>query len=92
MEPALVLHFMLFDSRAPRALNYGCHAVKDHLDRIGRGEEPTAPARITGKLCARLAYDDAEVMRRGDVLAFLRDVLGDLDRAHEALTAQYFAT
>jgi uncharacterized alpha-E superfamily protein len=92
MEPTLVLQFILFDHGAPRALNYGCHAVKAYLDRIGKPEELTAPARIVGRLCSRLSYEDRDVMRRGDYVGFLRSVLGELDQAHDAIAAQYFVT
>ncbi|MBI3827604.1 MAG: alpha-E domain-containing protein [Candidatus Rokubacteria bacterium] len=92
MEPALVLRFVLFDADAPRALNYGCRAVKDCLDRLDKPGELTAPARIVGRLCSRLSYEDREVMRRGDYLGFLHSVLAGLDQAHEAIAAQYFVT
>src|SRR5262245_10803642 len=92
MEPDLVLKFVLFDQGAPRSLNFGCHAVKGYLDRIGRSEELTPAARIMGRLCSRLAYEDREVMRRADFMGFLGDVLGELERAHEAIAAQYFET
>ncbi|MGH7333410.1 MAG: alpha-E domain-containing protein [Candidatus Rokuibacteriota bacterium] len=92
MEPERVLQFILFDAHAPRALNYGCHAVKDYLERIAGTDERTAPTRVMGRLCARLAYDDTDVMRHGEVLVFLLGVLADLDKAHETLSAHYFVT
>jgi hypothetical protein len=45
-----------------------------------------------GRLCARLAYDDTQGMRQGEVLGFLLGILAELDKAHETLTAQYFVT
>jgi len=92
MEPELVIQFILFDAHAPRALNYGCHAVKDYLERIAGTDERTAPVRVMGRLCARLAYDDTDVMRHGEVLVFLLGILTDLDKAHETLSAHYFVT
>jgi uncharacterized alpha-E superfamily protein len=92
MEPELVLQFILFDAHAPRALNYGCHAVKDYLERIAGTHERTPPARVMGRLCARLAYDDTDVTRHGEVLVFLLGILTDLDKAHETLSAHYFVT
>jgi uncharacterized alpha-E superfamily protein len=92
MEPELVIPFILFDAHAPRALNCACHTVKDYLDRIAGSGELTAPARVMGKLCARLAYDDTEGMRKGEVLGFLLGLLAELDKAHETLSAQYFVT
>jgi uncharacterized alpha-E superfamily protein len=92
MEPELVIQFILFDAHAPRALNYGCHAVKDYLERIAGTDERTAPARVMGRLCARLAYDETDAMRHGEVLVFLLGILTDLDKAHETLSAHYFVT
>ncbi len=45
-----------------------------------------------GRLCARLAYDDTQGMRHGEVLGFLLGILAELDKAHETLSAQYFVT
>lgn len=92
MEPELIIRFVLFDAHAPRALNYGAHAVKSYLDRIAGREGLGAPARVMGRLCARLTYDDGEVMRRGHYLPFLASVLADLERTHESVAAQYFVT
>jgi uncharacterized alpha-E superfamily protein len=92
MEPELVIAFILFDAHAPRALNFGCHAVKENLEAIAGGGERTAPSRVMGRLCARLAYDDTQNMRQGEVLGFLLGILAELDRAHETLSAQYFVT
>jgi uncharacterized alpha-E superfamily protein len=92
MEPELVIAFIRFDAHAPRALNYGCHAVKDYLDRIAGSGERTPAARVMGRLCARLAYDDGQGMRQGEVLGFLLGILAEMDTAHETLSAQYFVT
>jgi uncharacterized alpha-E superfamily protein len=92
IEPDLLIRFIVFDPHAPRALNFGCHVVKDTLERIAGGSVPTAPARIMGRLCARLAYEDAETLRPAEVLGFLLSTVTELDRAHEALSAQYFVT
>jgi uncharacterized alpha-E superfamily protein len=92
MEPERVIRFMLFDQHAPRALNFGAHAVQGYLDRIARSDTLTPAARAIGKLCSRLSYEDREVMGRTDFIGFLADVLGELERTHEAIVAQYFVT
>jgi hypothetical protein len=66
--------------------------VKDFLDRIAGSGERAAPARVMGRLCARLAYDDTQGMRRGEVLGFLLGILAELDKTHETLSVQYFVT
>jgi uncharacterized alpha-E superfamily protein len=92
MEPDLVLSFVLFDVHAPRSLHVGCHAVKDYLERIAGTPERTTATRVMGKLCAQLSYEDTDPRRPGEVLGLLLGALTDLDRAHEALSAQYFVT
>lgn len=92
MEPELVLRFILSDAHAPRSLNVGCHSVKDYLERIAGGAERTTPTRVMGRLCARLAYDETDAARPAEIREFLVGVLAELDRAHEALSAQYFVT
>ena len=64
--------------------------MKDFLDRIAGSGEIRAPARVMGRLCARL--DDTQGMRHGEVLGFLLGILAELDKTHETLSAQYFVT
>jgi uncharacterized alpha-E superfamily protein len=92
MEPERILPFILFDVHAPRSLHFGCHAVRDYLERIVGSPERTTAARVMGKLCAQLTYEDTDPRRPAEVLGLLLAVQTDLDRAHEALSAQYFVT
>lgn len=92
MEPADVLHFLLFDPNAPRSLRYGAAAVKDYLDRVSGATELSQPARIMGKLAAELSYEDRDLIRQGACLPFLDHVLGEIGRGHDALSTLYFGT
>ena len=92
MEPTLVVPFLLFDPHSPRSLRHGTAAVKACLDRISGADELSSPARLVGKFHADLCYQDDALGSRGDLTGFLDRVLGELARAHDALTAQYFAT
>jgi len=92
LEPLEVLHFLLFDGQAPRSLRYGTTAVKEYLDRLSAGGNPSAPARLMGRLFAELTYQGDEVIRRSEYIPFLEHVLEEVTKTHEALSTQYFGT
>jgi uncharacterized alpha-E superfamily protein len=92
LEPELVVPFLLLDPHSPRSLRYGLEAVKDRLERIAGGGEPTAAVRLVGRLHADLAYQDQRVAGGGADTVFLERVVDVMGQAHEALTAQYFVT
>ena len=45
-----------------------------------------------GKLAADLAYQGQDVLRDGQALPFLDQVLGELARCHDTLSTTYFGT
>lgn len=92
LEPHDVLQFLFLDAQTPRSLRYGVGGVKDYLERVAPPGEGSLPARIMGKLHAELAYQGPELFQEGDPVAFLDHVLGELARAHDALSASYFGT
>jgi uncharacterized alpha-E superfamily protein len=92
LEPIDVLQFLLFDPQTPRSVRYGVTAVKEHLDRISSASELSPSVRIVGKLAAELSYQGHDLIREGQSLSFLDHVLGELGRAHDALSAEYFGT
>jgi uncharacterized alpha-E superfamily protein len=87
LEPTAVIEFMLFDPHAPRSIRFGAAAVKAHLEEISGTRELTVPARIVGRLHARLCYHDG-----GPALPLLDDVQVELGRTHDALDLLYFGT
>jgi uncharacterized alpha-E superfamily protein len=90
VEPADVLAFLFLAPEAPRSLHYGTAAVKGYLDRLTEHSGRTSAGRIIGRLHADLAYRDEEAARRDDYVPFLDHVVGELTRAHDALSAQFF--
>jgi uncharacterized alpha-E superfamily protein len=59
----------------------------------GAGNPGPDPAtNILGKLHSMLSYEEDEIVRRADFGSFLDHLLRDLDRAHEAISRQYFVT
>ena len=87
LEPTAAIEFMLFDPHAPRSIRFGAAAVKAHLEEISGMRELTVPARIVGRLHARLCYHDG-----GPALPLLDDVQAELGRTHDALDLLYFGT
>jgi uncharacterized alpha-E superfamily protein len=90
LEPELVVPFLLFDPHSPRSLRYGTEAVKDYLQRIPG--EPGAALRLIGRLHAELSYHDGGVTGATEQAGFLDRVVEAMSQAHDALSAQYFAT
>jgi uncharacterized alpha-E superfamily protein len=92
LEPLDVLHFLLFDTTAPRSLRYGVSAIKDCLDGIAGPEGIPGPARTIGRLAAELAYRDPAEMREADYEPLLGHVLEGLEKTHDALSTLYFGS
>ena len=92
IEPLDVLHFVLFNPRAPHSLHSGVAAVKEGLDRLSIGTTLTPPARLIGKLAAALAYQEDEVVARGTYIPFLEHVLAEVAKTHDAVSTLYFGT
>jgi uncharacterized alpha-E superfamily protein len=90
MEPALVMRFLVFDADAPRALRFGATAIKHHLDRISGASDATPPARLVGRLAARLQYEDESGL--ADPAKFVDEIATDLARLHEAIELAYFGS
>jgi uncharacterized alpha-E superfamily protein len=90
IEPSHVLGFLLFATDSPRSVRYGTAAVKAQLDRLTEGGPLVPACRIIGRLHADLAYGDETLTTRTDPLPLLDHVLGELIRAHDALSAQFF--
>jgi uncharacterized alpha-E superfamily protein len=87
LEPNAVIEFLLFDPHAPRAIQFGAAAVKGYLEEIAASREMTAPARIVGRLHARLSYHDALA-----ALPLLDEVQAELAKTHDAIDLLYFGT
>ena len=87
LEPTTVIEFLLFDPHAPRSIRFGAATVKEHLEEISGTRELTAPARIIGRLHARLSYHDA-----GPHPPLLDEVQAELGKTHDAVDLLYFGT
>lgn len=66
--------------------------MKRYLERIAGGGEAVAATRLVGRLHADLLYQDDRLSAAGADAAFLDRVVDTVAQAHDALTAQYFAT
>jgi uncharacterized alpha-E superfamily protein len=90
MEPALVVRFLVFDPDAPRALRFGTTAIKQHLDHISGASDVTPPARIVGRLAARLQYEDDGAL--ADPVTVIDEIATDIARVHDAIELAYFGS
>ena len=87
VEPTVAIEFLLFDPHAPRSILFGADAVKRYLEEIAATRELTSPARIVGRLHARLTYHDAL-----PALPLLDEVQAELAKTHDAIDVLYFGT
>ena len=87
LEPNAVIEFLLFDPHAPRSIRFGAEAVKGYLEEISATRELTAPARIIGRLHARICYHDTL-----PALPLLDEVQAELAKTHDAVDVLYFGT
>jgi uncharacterized alpha-E superfamily protein len=92
MEPATVVHFLVFDPHAPRALRFGAETVKAHLARLAGADDRTPPARVVGRVAARLAYEDTGPAAPESYLPFIDEVVVEVGRTHDAIAQHYFGT
>ncbi len=62
LNAASILQFLLFDEEFPRSIRFCTSRIENHLDHLTRGRVvgKVDPARIAGRLNARLAYADIE--------------------------------
>ena len=88
-----ILEFLLFDADFPRSIRYSTQRLEEHLTRlsvgreIGRGD----PARLAGRLNARLSYTDLEDVESTGASAILAAVEADCTAIHQAMYETFVA-
>ena len=89
----LVVPFLLLDPHSPRSLRYGLDAVKDQLERIAGGGEPTAAVRLIGRLARRSRLSGPAGSRgAGPTPPSSSACVDIMGQTHDALSTQYFVT
>jgi len=91
-DPTLRLHVW---ARGREIYRFECPPLPSPLHwlaAVSSCEGLSLPARIMGKLAADLAYQGQDVLRDGQALPFLDQVLSELARCHDTLSTTYFGT
>ncbi len=88
-----ILEFLLFDEDFPRSIRYSTERIKEHLNHLSRGREIGRgdPARLAGRLNARLAYTDVEDVEAVGASAILNTVEAECTGIHQAMFETFVA-
>ena len=90
VDPDDVVRFLLFDPDSPRSVRCGLVRMKAYLDALPKPSSITPPARIAGKLLAKIEYDDEAIMEKPDLTPFCDEMLAEIHGLHDAIERQYF--
>ena len=88
-----ILEFLLFDEDFPRSIRYSTSRMEEHLTHMSRGREIGRgdPARLAGRLNARLAYTDLEDVESSGGSAILTAVEAECTAIHQAMHETFVA-
>jgi uncharacterized alpha-E superfamily protein len=88
-----ILEFLLLDEDFPRSIRYSTQRMEEHLTRISKGRETERgdPARIAGRLNARLAYTDVEDVEDTGASAILAAVEAECAAINKAMFETFVA-
>ena len=88
-----ILEFLLFDEDFPRSIRYSTQRMQEHLTRISQGREIERgdPARIAGRLNARLTYTDVEDVEDTGAAAILAAVEAECAAINKAMFETFVA-
>jgi len=88
-----ILEFLLFDEDFPRSIRYSTAHIEEHLNRLSKGREIGRgdPARLAGRLNARLTYTDVEDVESTGASAILTFVEAECAAVHKAMFETFVA-
>ena len=88
-----ILEFLLLDEDFPRSIRYSTQRMEEHLTRISKGRriERGNPARLAGRLNARLAYTDVEDVEDTGASAILAAVEAGCAAINKAMFETFVA-
>ncbi len=90
LEPKQVARFLLFDHRAPHSVHVCLRQLKRQIDELEYGSPLTNPARLLGKLTARMDFEEHEILASNSLDVACRDLADDIIEIHEAISRLYF--
>jgi uncharacterized alpha-E superfamily protein len=93
LNSGYILEFLLFDEDFPRSIRYSTARIEEHLNRLSKGREIGRgdPARLAGRLNARLAYTDVEDVEATGASAILTAVEAECTGIHQAMFETFVA-
>jgi uncharacterized alpha-E superfamily protein len=93
LNSRFILEFLLFDEDFPRSIRYSTARIEEHLTRLSKGREVGRgdPARLAGRLNARLAYTDVEDVESTGASAILNLVEAECTGIHQAMFETFVA-
>jgi uncharacterized alpha-E superfamily protein len=88
-----ILDFLLFDEDFPRSIRYSTARIEEHLNHLSKGREIGRgdPARLAGRLNARLSYTDVEDVEAAGAAAILNSVESECSGIHKAMYDTFVA-
>lgn len=90
LSPREVLSFLLFERGTPTSVAFGIAHLESDLGSIEQGSVLTEPARLIGRMSARLRYERQDLLKGRDFAAVCDGLIGDVTSIHESLTRLYF--
>jgi len=93
LNSRFILEFLLFDEDFPRSIRYSTERIEEHLTRLSKGREIGRgdPARLAGRLNARLSYTDVEDVESTGASAILNTVEAECTGIHQAMYDTFVA-
>lgn len=87
LNAASILQFLLFDEEFPRSIRFSTDRIEEHLSHLSRGRDVGRgdPARIAGRLNARLMYADVEDIVAAGAVGLLDGVEAECSAINKAI-------
>ncbi len=88
-----ILEFLMFDEDFPRSIRFSTHRIQECLTQLSGGRDVGRhdPARIAGRLNARLTYADIDEVESGGAGALLTAVSAECEAIHAAIHETFVA-
>ncbi|MDG2292209.1 MAG: alpha-E domain-containing protein [Phycisphaerales bacterium] len=90
LDPMQVARFLLFDRRSPHSVHVCLRMLKRQFDQLEYGSPLTNPARLLGKLDARLEFEEHEILASTALDQVCSELVDDVIEIHEAISRLYF--
>lgn len=90
LNPMQVVRFLLFDRRSPHSVHVCLRMLKRQFDELEYGSPMTNPARLLGRLDARLEFEEQEILASGALDEVCAELANDVIEIHVAISRLYF--